>query len=293
MRASIGVGVSNNVYTDTTGSCSAFGSQNTLGTGSDGVKRSTVIGYFNRCYKDDTQLIGRNIEANSSTTANGSATTSTSSNMVIVGMYNDKDNANYNYGRNIPATFVVGAGSAGQTSLRKNAIVVTKKGTVYNVPNVGNVSNVESCVIMPEVGEHHNYGSDCAAAQAGIPLYGLYHTAGVLKIRIGECGSGNPPTTTTSTSRSNPGSTGLRWLVERCDGLQYYIDATIYCNSGNTAIIPGGNFSQGDIAQFQLSTNCSGATYCGELLSQSTGAFTGRFSNSGTSPSCSSGFCFE
>ena len=214
--------------------------------------------------------------------------------MVMVGMYNDYENNNYNYGRNIPATFVVAAGSAGQDSLRKNAIIVTKKGTINNIPNVGNVSNVESCVIMPEVGEHHNYGSDCAAAQAGIPLYGLYHTAGVLKIRIGECGSGNPPTTTTSTSRSNPGTTGLRWLVERCsDSQQYYIDATIYCESGNTAIIPGNNFSVGDIAQFQLSTNCSGATYCGEILSQSTGTFVGRFSNSGLSPSCSSGFCFE
>ena len=105
----------------------------------------------------------------------------------------------------------------------KNALLITEKGTINNIPNVGNVSNVESCVIMPEVGEHHNYGSDCAAAQAGVPLYGLYHTAGVLKIRITECGSGNPPTTTTSTSRSNPGTTGPRYLIERCgDNAQYY-----------------------------------------------------------------------
>ena len=27
--------------------------------------------------------------------------------------------------------------------------MVTKKGTVNNIPNVGNVSNVESCVILP------------------------------------------------------------------------------------------------------------------------------------------------
>ena len=72
-----------------------------------------------------------------------------------------------------------------------------------------------------------------------------------------------------------------------------YKRQTIYCESGNQALIPGNNFSVGDIAQFQLSTNCSGATYCGEILSQSTGTFTGRFSNSGIAPSCSGGFCFE
>ena len=95
-RASIVIGGSNNVYTDTTGSCSTFGSQNILGTTSDGVRRATAIGYFNRLYKDDTQLIGRNLIANSSTTANGGTTTSMSSNMVMVGMYNDYENNNYN-----------------------------------------------------------------------------------------------------------------------------------------------------------------------------------------------------
>ena len=203
-------------------------------------------------------------------------------------------NSNYTYGRNIPTVFMVGAGSANNTNSRKNALLITEKGTINNIPNVGNVSNVESCVIMPEVGEHHNYGSDCAAAQAGVPLYGLYHTAGVLKIRITECGSGNPPTTTTSTSRSNPGTTGPRYLIERCgDNVQYYIDASIYCDNGNAAIIPGNTFSVGDIVQFQLTTNCSGSTYCGEILSQSTGTFTGRISNSGIAPSCSGGICFE
>ena len=234
--------------------------------------------------------MGRFLQINDGETAGNSNTSSTSSNVVVVGQMNDYSNQNYTYSQNIPSVFIVGAGASNNNTGRRNAIMVTKKGTVHNIPNVGNVSNVESCVIMPEVGEHHNYGSDCAAAQAGIPLYGLYHTAGVLKIRIGECGAGNPPTTTTTTSRSNPGSTGLRWLVERCsDSQQYYIDATIYCDFGSTAIIPGGNYSVGDIAQFQLSTNCSGggATYCGEILSQSTGAFTGRFTNSSIAPSCS------
>ena len=115
-----------------------------------------------------------------------------------------------------------------------------------------------------------------------------------MKIRIDECGGGNPPTTTTTTSRSNPGTSGPRYLIERCsDSANYYVDASIYCDSGSEAVIPGGTFSVGDIVQFQLSTNCSGATYCGEIISSSTGTFTGRMSSSAISPSCQSLLCFE
>ena len=295
-RNSINWGGTNRVYTNSTGCCAAFGSQQIIGTTTATNSRGFAVGFFNKLYKNESQIIGRYLTENSSTTASAGTTTTTATNMILMGQYNDYENNNYTYGRNIPATFVLAAGSGGQDSLRKSAIIVTRKGTVNNIPNVGDVNNVESCVILPEVGEHHNYASDCLAAQAGIPLYGLYHNGGDLKIRIAECGGGNPPTTTTTTSRSNPGSSGPRYIVTRCsDSQTYYLDASIFCDDGTEAIIPGGSFSEGDIVQFALSTNCSGspATYCGTLGTTSTGTFTGRITNSGTATACNDLFCYE
>ena len=210
--------------------------------------------------------------------------------MVIVGMYNDYENNNYNYGRNIPATFVVAAGSAGGDGTRKNAIIVTKKGTINNIPNVGNVFDVESCVIMPEVGEHHNYGSDCAAATAGIPLYGLYHTNGALKIRVTECGSGNPPTTTTSTTPSGGPGLQTRFQITDCNNpnLTYYCPVNVYCSGNSFAITPGFAYSAMDVVQYRRNaTSCTGATYCGTLSLTTQGLISAHVSSLTLPSSCS------
>ena len=120
---------------------------------------------------------------------------------------------------------------------------------------------------------------DCAAATAGIPLYGLYHTNGDLKIRINECGSGNPPTTTTTTTASGggPGTSGARYALTDCNtGATYYIAQDVYCdNDNNFAVTPGGAYGIGDVVQYRRSTNCTGATYCGTITSSSTGTWTG------------------
>ena len=293
-RNNIVWGGTNRIYSNSTGRCAAFGSQQTIGTSSLTNSRAFSVGFFNKLYKNESTIIGRYCQALAATTANGGDTTTTSTNIIILGQYNDYQNNNYTYGRNIPTIFAVGAGSGGGNNARKNALLITRKGTVNNIPNVGNVSNVESCIIMPEVGEHHNYASDCIAAQNGIPLYGLYRNGNDLKIRVNECGSGNPPTTTTTTSKSGGGTSGPRILVTRCsDSQTYYLDASIYCDDGNATIIPGGAFSSNDVVLFQITTDCSGATYCGTLGATSTGAFTGRIADSGTASACTDLFCYE
>ena len=39
-------------------------------------------------------------------------------------------------------------------------------------------------IILPGVGKYRNYANDSAAATGGVPLYGIYHTNGALKIRV-------------------------------------------------------------------------------------------------------------
>jgi imidazoleglycerol phosphate synthase glutamine amidotransferase subunit HisH len=62
----------------------------------------------------------------------------------------------------------------GTESAKRNAIVVENK---------TNNSN-ESNVILPGVGKYRDYTSDTDAANGGVPLYGLYHNNGELRIRI-------------------------------------------------------------------------------------------------------------
>ena len=43
---------------------------------------------------------------------------------------NDYTNTNYEESQNIPSVFIVGAGSSNSNQNRRNAIMVTKKGTI-------------------------------------------------------------------------------------------------------------------------------------------------------------------
>ena len=112
--------------------------------------------------------MGRYLQINDGETAGSSGTSTTSTNVVVVGQMNDYANQNYAHSQNVASVFIVGAGASNSNQGRRNAIMVTKKATVHNIPNVGDICRAPACVILPEVGEHHNYGSDCAAATAGI-----------------------------------------------------------------------------------------------------------------------------
>jgi hypothetical protein len=45
-------------------------------------------------------------------------------------------------------------------------------------------SNVTASAVLSQVSQSCNFASDAAAATGGIPLGGLYHTAGTIKIRL-------------------------------------------------------------------------------------------------------------
>jgi hypothetical protein len=229
------VGTSNNINNNF-----AIGRDVVIGSSTTAVYNSGGLGRLIDIFKSESVGIGRNLKVNQNSTQGASDTTTTSSDIVLVGSYNDRDNINYtsNY---MPATFMLGAGYGNFDNARRNAIIVTKRGTIGGIPNVGAVSNVESCVILPEVGEHHNYANDCAAAQAGIPLYGLYHDNGDMKIRITECP--DPTTTTTSTTVLNP-SPGTRFTFSSNGNLDgdgqriYFADSLTNLDGANNYGIP-------------------------------------------------------
>tara|TARA_R110002049_G_scaffold271154_1_gene448304 strand:- start:52 stop:1197 length:1146 start_codon:yes stop_codon:yes gene_type:complete len=85
---------------------------------------------------------------------------------------NPDNNVDYDLSSLDPVSFIVGAGT--QQNYRRTAIAVTCK----------NSSSGESNVILPGVGKYRNYTNDTTAAAGGVPLYGLYHTSGTIKIRI-------------------------------------------------------------------------------------------------------------
>ena len=54
--------------------------------------------------------MGRFLQINDGETAGNSNTSTTSSNVVVVGQMNDYSNQNYTYSQNIPSVFIVGVG---------------------------------------------------------------------------------------------------------------------------------------------------------------------------------------
>ena len=90
---------------------------------------------------------------------------------TAIGRHPD-DNTDYDLSSLDPVSFIVGAGT--QQNYKRTAIAVTCK-----KDNSG-----ESNVILPGVGKYRNYTNDTTAAAGGVPIYGLYHTSGTIKIRL-------------------------------------------------------------------------------------------------------------
>ena len=74
--------------------------------------------------------------------------------------------------RDRQCALIVGASTT--SGNRRDALIITNRtGT-----------NDEGHIIMPSVGKYNNYSSDSAANAGGVPLFGLYHNNGDLKIRV-------------------------------------------------------------------------------------------------------------
>ena len=164
-------GGGNTVRSNTNGNCIAIGNSNTIGwvTSAQAARNTIVIGTQNEIANsvhtganDYKILIGRGLDDVKTAGAD----------YVLIGRNNDENN-DYSI-LNLSCSLIVGASTMGGASDRRNAIVVTNKTS----------SSDESNVILPGVGKYRNYANDSAAATGGVPLYGIYHTNGALKIRV-------------------------------------------------------------------------------------------------------------
>ena len=165
-------GGGNTVRSNTNGNCIAIGNNNEIGwvTSTTSARNSIVIGTQNTLidttpnsgYSDYKILIGRGLDD----------ILTDGDDYVLIGRNNDENNDYTLLNEN--CSLIVGASTMGAVSDRRNALVVTNKTAAGN----------ESNVILPGVGKYRNYADDTAAAAGGVPLYGLYHNAGVVRIRI-------------------------------------------------------------------------------------------------------------
>tara|TARA_R100001015_G_C4632196_1_gene195464 strand:+ start:390 stop:3590 length:3201 start_codon:yes stop_codon:yes gene_type:complete len=164
-------GGGNTVRSNTSGNCIAIGNSNTLGwtTSTTAARNSIIIGTQNALTNsvqnnrnDYKILIGRGLDEVGTAGAD----------YVLIGRNNDQNN-DYSI-LNMSCSLIVGASTMGSASDRRNAIVVQNKTGASEEPNV----------ILPSVGKYRNYANDSAAATGGVPLYGIYHTNGDLKIRV-------------------------------------------------------------------------------------------------------------
>ena len=164
-------GGGNTVRSSTNGNSIAIGNSNTIGSTSSGqqARNTIVIGTQNAITNsvqnnrnDYKILIGRGLDEVGTAGAD----------YVLIGRNNDQNN-DYSV-LNMSCSLIVGASTMGSASDRRNAIVVQNKTGSSEEPNV----------ILPSVGKYRNYANDSAAATGGVPLYGIYHTNGDLKIRV-------------------------------------------------------------------------------------------------------------
>ena len=73
--------------------------------------------------------------------------------------------------------FVVSVGTTNTTN--SNALIITEGGVTRGTSSVAQVPRI----VMPTV-VGFNFADDTAAAAGGIPIGGLYHNAGALRIRL-------------------------------------------------------------------------------------------------------------
>jgi hypothetical protein len=162
------LGASNQIYGSSTGNNFTIGNANVHGIGGANptlVNKTISIGFNNSTQKNQKILIGKNlVQSNSYNTGTGD-------DCVILGENNDYTNSQYSKS-GLQCALIVGASTT--SGNRRDALIITNR--------TGTGS--EGQIIMPSVGQYNNYSSDSAAATGGVPLYGLYHNNGDIKIRV-------------------------------------------------------------------------------------------------------------
>ena len=157
-------GQNNGVYTD---NAFILGANNSAGGVSAGESKVVQIGFsIQPNSQSDYIAIGYGMTA-LPTTGSGNDVRK----YTVIGRHPD-DNTDYDLSSLEPVSFIVGAGT--QQNYKRTAIAVTCKKD----------GSGESNVILPGVGKYRNYTNDTTAAAGGVPIYGLYHTSGTVKIRL-------------------------------------------------------------------------------------------------------------
>jgi hypothetical protein len=101
---------------------------------------------------------------------------------TIVGIASRLDDAG-------PGAFVVGNGTTpliGEGTLTRSNLLVAQgsKVQVTGSLDVTGSMDVDGFTILSTVSSSYNFADDTAAASGGVPLGGLYHTSGTIKIRL-------------------------------------------------------------------------------------------------------------
>ena len=100
---------------------------------------------------------------------------------MVLGYRNVSSGLSYppvNYNQGLGETkFVLSVGT--QTGTNSNALIITEGGVTRGTSSVAQVPRI----VMPTV-VGFNFADDTAAATGGIPIGGLYHNAGALRIRL-------------------------------------------------------------------------------------------------------------
>jgi len=130
------------------------------------IQKNISIGFSNYSKLNSKILIGKNLYQTTGFSASND-------DCVVLGENNDYTDSHYDKTGLSPA-LIVGASTASGATTRRDALIITNRTS----------STKESCVILPTVGKNHNYPNDGSAAIGGVPLYGVYHTDGDLKIRL-------------------------------------------------------------------------------------------------------------
>lgn len=162
------LGSSNFINGSSSGNNFILGNTNQIGQSnpSETPQKNVLIGFNNASRLNNKILIGKNLWQFTGASAG-------SDDCVVLGENNDYADSHYDKTGLSPA-LIVGASTVSGTSSRRDALIITNRTS----------SSRESCVILPTVGKNHNYPNDASAAIGGVPLYGVYHNNGNLKIRL-------------------------------------------------------------------------------------------------------------
>ena len=199
---------SNNQITSNSDQSVAFGQGNTITSSTDSlaVGNSNTINSAQRVY---ALGFNNNISSASSFVAGGDNTVSSGNTKIVLGYDNSSTGSNtFVIGNELTGAdttmvlgyrnraafyptpdknlglgdtkFVVAVGSGLTTPADNNAIIITEGG--INGGNTGLVPQVPR-IVLPTI-VNFNFADDTAAAAGGIPVGGLYHNAGALRIRL-------------------------------------------------------------------------------------------------------------